>query len=111
MQRIYHGTLEFFFDAYGGCVIGAVWDPSIVDERPFRVLADYSTMPSVSGYGPIFGIEGRILITHQETDEGSKRKSRGTVVPNQAAVLAEIRRLGEGLVKSIEVQHTEQEVE
>ncbi|KAL5504875.1 UTP22 [Sanghuangporus vaninii] len=87
LNRIYHGTLEFFFDSYGGSAIGAVWDPSLFEERPFRVLADYSTMPSKS-------------------DENSKRKSKGTVVMNQTAVLTEIQRLGEGLVKSIEVQRS-----
>ncbi|KAL5521182.1 hypothetical protein ACEPAG_9105 [Sanghuangporus baumii] len=87
LRRIYRGTLEFFFDSYGGNVIGAVWDPSLFEERPFRVLADYSTMPSNS-------------------DENPKRKSKGAVVLNQTAILAEIQRLGEGLVKSIEVQRS-----
>lgn len=50
-QHAYHGTLAFFFDSYGGSVIGAVWDPSLFVERPFRVLADYSSTPSVSRKG------------------------------------------------------------
>ncbi|EJD08517.1 Nrap protein [Fomitiporia mediterranea MF3/22] len=88
LKRMYQGTLAFFFDAYGGEVIGGVWDPGLVGvPRPFRVLADYSSTPQ----------------TDDDTDT-RKRKASASVVLNQTTVLAEIRRLGEGLVRSIEVQ-------
>ncbi|KAI5119545.1 hypothetical protein M0805_008531 [Coniferiporia weirii] len=83
LKRVFAGTLEFFFDPYGGSVIGAIWDPSLFDAKPLRVLADYSSMPL----------------------NAERNKPKGQVVLNQASVLAEIQRLGDGLVEVIEVQH------
>lgn len=65
-QRIYAGTLEFFFDVYGGSVIGAVWDPSVLSPRPFRVLAEYSSAPVVvpddHDHGPEIDVSHEILL-------------------------------------------------
>jgi len=88
LRRVYTGTLQFFCDRFGGLTIGAVWDPSIAASRPFRVMAMYSSTP------------------HSEVTPNDKIKSKDLVVLNKSAVLTEIKRLGEGLVKSIEIQHT-----
>ncbi|KAL1749256.1 Nrap protein [Schizophyllum fasciatum] len=85
LQRVYGDTLKLFHDPYGGDVIAGVWDPSLRDSRPFRVRAGYSTAP-------------------QDKSAQGKSKSKDTVVLNTAAVLAEIERMGRGLVESITVQ-------
>ncbi|KLO15197.1 Nrap protein [Schizopora paradoxa] len=92
LRRVYSGTLQFFCDCFGGLIIGAVWDPSIAaSSRPFRVMAMYSSTPHVEVRGSL----------------PEKAKSRDLVVLNKPAILAEINRLGEGLVKSIEIQRKE----
>jgi U3 small nucleolar RNA-associated protein 22 len=45
-QRTYKDTLHFFFDLVGGDRIGAVWDPSVKQQRPFRVLGGFSGVPN-----------------------------------------------------------------
>ncbi|KAF9552839.1 Nrap protein [Agrocybe pediades] len=81
LQRVYADTLKVFFDPYGGNQIGAVWDPTLKEPRPFRVLGGFSSMP-----------------IKKETE---KAKDKGQVVLNQEAVVSEIGRLGSGLVKKI----------
>ncbi|THH05718.1 hypothetical protein EW145_g4591 [Phellinidium pouzarii] len=83
LQRVFAGSLEFFFDSFGGSVIGAVWDPTLSSAKPFRVLADYSSIP----------------LTGKE-----KSSEKGQVMLNRESVLAEIQRLGDGLVEAIEEQ-------
>jgi U3 small nucleolar RNA-associated protein 22 len=45
-QRVYKDTLQFFYDPIGGDRIGAVWEPSVKQQRPFRVLGGFSGVPS-----------------------------------------------------------------
>jgi U3 small nucleolar RNA-associated protein 22 len=78
--------LEFFFDVHGGSTIGALWEPSLTSERAFRVLAGFSSQPI------------------QVETPGTKSKTSDQIVLNRAAVLAEIERLGAGLVKTIVVR-------
>lgn len=87
-QHTYSGTLEFFYDIHGGTTIGALWEPSLSSKRPFRVLAGFSSRPDDTPSAP-----------------KSKAKPNEQVVLNRDSVLAEIERLGEGLVKSIVVQN------
>ena len=44
-QRVYADTCKLFYDRYGGDRVGGVWDPSLREEREFKVLAGYSTIP------------------------------------------------------------------
>ena len=46
LQRVYADTLKIFYDPFGGDKIGAVWDPSLKDARPFRVLGGFSSVPA-----------------------------------------------------------------
>ena len=44
-QRIYADTFKVFYDPYGGTQIGAVWDPTLKELRPFRVLGGFNSVP------------------------------------------------------------------
>ncbi|KAI0051574.1 Nrap protein [Auriscalpium vulgare] len=79
VKRTYADTLKIFYDPLGGDRFGAVWDPSLREPRPFRVLNHFSSVPLPT--------------------ENDKPKDRGLVKLNEAAVLSEIVRLGAGLVR------------
>ena len=106
VQHIYAGTLEFFYDAFGGSTIGAVWDHSVLTPRPFRVLADYSSIPIGQVSAITCNIHYDTFLTHDVIQTADKQKQKEQVKLNQTAVLAELQRLGEGLIKTIEVQKT-----
>ncbi|KAF8728369.1 hypothetical protein AX14_006736 [Amanita brunnescens Koide BX004] len=74
LQRIYADTFRLFYDVYGGDEFGGVWDPSVKQAREFRVLGGFSGVPVNKG-----------------------------VELNESGVLAEIERLGAGLVTAIVV--------
>ncbi|KAF9475207.1 Nrap protein [Pholiota conissans] len=79
LQRVYTDTLKLFYDPFGGDSIGAVWDPSLKEARPFRVLGGFSSLPV----------------------KKDKAKDKGMVVLNQSAIISELERLGYGLLKKI----------
>ncbi|KAG6888045.1 hypothetical protein C0995_010906 [Termitomyces sp. Mi166 len=81
LQRIYGHTFKIFHDVFGGDRFGVVWDPSLKETRPFRVLGEFSSIP----------------VKKEEA------KDKGLVVLNESAVLSEIERLGSLLVKEITV--------
>jgi U3 small nucleolar RNA-associated protein 22 len=41
----YADTLKLFWDPYGGDRIGAVWDPSLQNPKPFRVFGGFNSVP------------------------------------------------------------------
>ncbi|PPQ69344.1 hypothetical protein CVT24_001638 [Panaeolus cyanescens] len=86
LQRIYADTFKIFYDPLGGDTFGAVWDPSLKEPRPFRVLGGFSSMPVKK--------------------ENDKAKDKGLVALNQTAIIAEIERLGKGIIKKIIIQRT-----
>ncbi|GLB41186.1 putative U3 small nucleolar RNA-associated protein 22 [Lyophyllum shimeji] len=81
LQRIYGHTFKIFHDTFGGDRFGVVWDPSLKEPRPFRVLGEFSSVP--------------VKKEHEKT------KDKGLVVLNEASILSEIERLGSSLVKEI----------
>ncbi|EAU86967.1 pre-rRNA processing protein Utp22 [Coprinopsis cinerea okayama7 len=81
LQRTYADTFRLFFDPYGGTQFGGVWDPTLKTARPFRVLGGFNSQPVPK--------------------ESEKEKDKGLVTLNEGAVLAEVRRMGQGLVKDI----------
>ncbi|KAF8066902.1 Nrap protein [Lyophyllum atratum] len=81
LQRIYSHTFKIFHDTFGGDRFGVVWDPSLKEQRPFRVLGEFSSIPVKK--------------------ENEKAKDKGLVVLNEASILSEIERLGSSLVKEI----------
>ncbi|KAL8204174.1 UNVERIFIED_CONTAM: Nucleolar protein 6 [Gekko kuhli] len=68
----------FFYDKYGGEVIGVLWKPSGFEPQPFKA----STM------------RGRMLAPSSES----------LTVPNVAAILEDFEILGEGLVRAVETR-------
>ncbi|RKP24200.1 Nrap protein, partial [Syncephalis pseudoplumigaleata] len=76
LQSHFGRLAYFFYDRHGGTTIGVVWRRSMLAAKPLRVNLDYSTRP-----GP----------TKQ-------------VVPNLSAIVAEMARLGQGIVARVEVQ-------
>ncbi|KAF8996020.1 Nrap protein [Cyathus striatus] len=83
LQRIYADTFKVFFDPFGGDKYGIVWDPSLKQPRPFRVLGGFSSVPVKK--------------------ENEKAKDKGMVVLNEGAILSEIERLGMGLIKNLAI--------
>lgn len=71
---MYADTFRIFCDPYGGDRLGVVWDPSVTQPRPFRVLGGFSSEPG---------------------------KDKDWVTLNQGAILSEIERLGMGLITKI----------
>jgi len=84
LQRIYANTFKIFCDPFGGDRFGAVWDPTLKQPRPFRVLGGFSCVPVKK--------------------EKEKEKDKSLVVLNEAGVFGEIERLGNGLVCGITAQ-------
>jgi len=79
IQRIYADTFRLFYDVYGGDRFGGVWDPSLRQARPFRVLGGFSSIPAPK----------------------DKQKGKDMVILNEGAVMSEIERLGAGLITEI----------
>ncbi|PVF96960.1 Nrap protein [Serendipita vermifera] len=76
LQRVYGQEIAFFYDALGGTVIAGSWNPLIREARPFRALLGYSSKPQAD-------------------------KKKGHVVLNEDAILEEIARMGQGMIKEI----------
>lgn len=45
LQRIYANTFRIFCDPLGGDTFGGVWDPTLRDARPFKVMGGFSSAP------------------------------------------------------------------
>ncbi|KAJ7650617.1 Nrap protein [Roridomyces roridus] len=84
LKRVYADTFKIFCDPFGGNRFGAVWDPTLKQARPFRVLGGFSSMP-----------------VDKEKD---KSKDKGLVILNEAGILGEIERMGSGIVSDITVR-------
>ncbi|XP_063151962.1 nucleolar protein 6 [Candoia aspera] len=69
----------FFYDKYGGEVIGVLWKPSAFEPQPFKVS----------------NVKGRML---------SRLSSESMLVPNVEAILEDFKILGKGLVKMVEAR-------
>jgi U3 small nucleolar RNA-associated protein 22 len=102
-QRVYKDTLQFFFDPIGGDRIGAVWEPSVKQQRPFRVLGGFSGVPNSKVSTRTF----HVVVTKQRSHDQDHHKGKdkkGLVTLNENAVLSEIERLASGLVQGIKIQ-------
>ncbi|TBU24395.1 Nrap protein [Dichomitus squalens] len=83
LTRVYEDTALLFYDVMGGAQVGGVWQPSLKNARPFRVLGGYSSLP-VSKDG-----------------SRNKEKEQGLVVLNHLAPSIEMKRIGSGLITGI----------
>ena len=100
-QRIYTDTLKIFYDPLGGDRIGAVWDPSLKQARPFRVFNNFSSIPIAKvSAALILSIAVNDILPLVKGNDKGKDKDKGLIILNESAVLNEIARLGAGLVKN-----------
>jgi len=84
LQRIYADTFKIFYDPFGGDHFGVVWDPTLKEPRPFRVLGGFSSQPVKK--------------------ENEKAKDKALVIINQDGIISEIERIGAGLIQKITIQ-------
>jgi len=84
LQRIYSDTFKIFYDPFGGDRFGVVWDPSLKEPRPFRVLGGFSSQPVKKA--------------------NEKAKDKAFVNLNQDGIISEIERMGAGLIQKITIQ-------
>jgi len=45
ISRVYQDTFKVFWDPLGGDTFGCIWDPSVCEPRPFRILGGFSSIP------------------------------------------------------------------
>ncbi|KAI9594345.1 Nrap protein [Syncephalis fuscata] len=76
LQKHFGNLALFFHDCYGGTAIGVVWRRPMLTAKPLRVNTGYSTEPS-------------------QTNK---------VMPNIMAITAEMQRIGQGIVDSVEIR-------
>lgn len=84
LQHTYSDVIEFFYDVYGGTVIGGTWHPDLGTPKQWKVYLGYSS-------SPIF----------EDRRNQDKVKNTGLVTLNKEAIMSEIQRIGEGIIKSI----------
>ena len=85
---MYKDTFVLFCDPLGGDRFGGVWDPTLKEPRPFRVMGGFSSIP----------------VARKEVGNKDKTKDKTLVALNVDAVLGEIERMGAGLISGITVQ-------
>lgn len=100
---MYKDTLQFFSDPIGGDCIGAVWEPSVKQQRPFRVLGGFSGVPDSKVSTRTFHTAAAKQMSHDQDHHKGKDK-KGLVTLNENGVLSEIERLASGLVQGIKIQ-------
>lgn len=76
LESLFLDTMRLYYDPIGGIIIGGLFNPSLSKARPFRVGLGFNSKP---------------------TDDKSK-----DVILNQKDVLAEVERLGKGIIERIE---------
>ena len=93
---MYEDAALLFFDVLGGNSIGVVWQPSLKNPRPFRVLSGYSSIP-VSEKSLL--VNDRSLLNRNTQLSKKSKESEGEVVSlNQQALPIELERIGQDLI-------------
>lgn len=83
LRALYSDSFRLYHDKHGGCVIGGLFNPSLDRERDFKVGLGFSSQPA----------------------SANKGKKQTQVKLNKVAIMAEIERLGEGLVDKVELRN------
>ncbi|SPO26844.1 uncharacterized protein UTRI_04157_B [Ustilago trichophora] len=84
LRSLYSDSFRLYHDKHGGSVIGGLFNPSLDRERDFKVGLGFSSLP---------------------TTHASGKAGKTQVKLNRMAILAEIERLGEGLVDKVELRN------
>jgi U3 small nucleolar RNA-associated protein 22 len=93
----------FFNDPYGGDRIGGIWLPTLKESRQFKVLSGFSSMPLANVSHSMIDLSV-VCCAHHRSLKNKEKKDNGLIVLNTAGVLAEIERMGNGMIKKISVQ-------
>ncbi|KAJ1968145.1 U3 snoRNP protein [Dimargaris xerosporica] len=108
LQEVYGHLALFFYDDYGGQTIGGLWFPGVQSGAPAHSLSanlGLNTAP-VSALAPS-PLSSKTSKKRSRADAAAKpslqEASDPKVTLNLPAILAEMERLGEGLVQTIEV--------
>jgi hypothetical protein len=97
LQRLYGHQIVFFHDKLGGTVVGGLWNPSILQHRTFKPFLGYSTKPVVGDETKVSVFYAVLIVIDVSLQVSSM------VEANKTGILAEIKRLGDGIVSSVEV--------
>ncbi|KDN37312.1 Nrap protein [Tilletiaria anomala UBC 951] len=83
LEHLYGDSFKVFYDPHGGTTIAGLWNPALSNERPHKVALGFSSEP----------------VMKADAQKEAKAKS---IRINQAAILAEVERLGKDLIVKIE---------
>ncbi|KAH7096116.1 Nrap-domain-containing protein [Auriculariales sp. MPI-PUGE-AT-0066] len=81
-QRAYSGVAEFFYDPLGGNTICGVWEPSVTRHHPLKVFLGFNSRVDAT--------DSKVIVLQKPQ-----------VTLNEDATLAEMQRLGQGLVMGV----------
>ncbi|KAK7059108.1 U3 snoRNP protein [Paramarasmius palmivorus] len=88
LQHVYADTFRLFYDPFGGDKIGAVWDPTLRNPRPFRVLGGFSSKPF-----------SKVSKDHPK----ASGKEKDQVVLNDEGIIGELQRIGSSIITDITI--------
>ena len=85
LNHAFRSSALFFHDQYGGKVIAGLWKPSVMGRKEWRVRLGWSSVPLPA-------------------EEGGAKEGKQMCMFNKQAVIAEMVRLGDGLVKEVKIK-------
>ncbi|PWZ00349.1 Nrap-domain-containing protein [Testicularia cyperi] len=91
LRSLYSDSFRLFHDVHGGTVIGGLFNPSLDRSRDFKVGL---------GFNSCLGAAEAATPVSQTSNQDGRH-----VMLNKAALMAEIERLGQGLVDKVELQN------
>ena len=98
---MYEDAIAFFYDCLGGEKIGGVWLPGLRAPKPFKVRERYSSVPAHQVSTSHVSRQTHAVDCRVQAKKDKKKVL--DVVLNEIAIIAEIERMGQGLIKSITV--------
>ncbi|CAO1629437.1 unnamed protein product [Parajaminaea phylloscopi] len=91
LRELYSDSLRLYHDPHGSPFIGGIFNPLLAQEkRRFKVAAGFNSAP----------------VAAEKGEDSQDKASQDQVRLNSRAILAEIERLGEGLVDHLEVRRS-----
>ncbi|KAG0330358.1 hypothetical protein BG004_002115 [Podila humilis] len=96
LQRAFGDIALFFWDRYGGTQVGVLWNPVTLTPRAWKVNLGFNSKPADVN-------QDGVLAPKEQDTKGKKGSSGALVVPNIAALMGEMERVGHGLVRSLHI--------